>query len=172
MSTNGSLNRKLRMALVGGGQGAFIGRVHAPAAVLDLRAELVAGALSSDPVRAKASAADYDIRLDRAYGSYQELFATEKQLPADRRIDFVTVATPNHTHYEIARAAVEAGFNVLCDKPMTFDLAQAEKLAAAVDKSGVMFAVTHNYTGYPLVLQGREMITGGGLGEINANSSF
>ena len=168
MSTNGELNRKLRMALVGGGQGAFIGRVHATAAVLDNRAALVAGALSSDPQKAKASAPDYDIPAARAYGSYKELIEKEKALPAEQRVDFLSVATPNHTHYEIALAAVEAGFNVMCDKPMTFDLAQAEELAAAVDKAGVVFAVTHNYTGYPLVRQAREMILGGELGEINA----
>ena len=168
MSTNGSLNRKLRMALVGGGQGAFIGRVHATAAVLDNRAALVAGALSSNPERAKASAPDYDIPADRAYGSYQELIESELALPEDERIDFMSVATPNHTHYEIAKAGVEAGFNVICDKPMTFDLAQAEDLASVVDNSDVVFAVTHNYTGYPLVRQAREMIMSGELGEINA----
>ena len=139
-TTNGSLNRKLRMALVGGGQGAFIGRVHATAAVLDNRAELVAGALSSDPARAKASAPAYDIKADRAYGSVPEMIAAEKALPADKRIDFVTVATPNHTHFAIAKAAVDAGFNVVCDKPMTFDLKEAEELQKAVEKSGVVFA--------------------------------
>ncbi|MBA4015662.1 MAG: oxidoreductase [Pirellula sp.] len=156
------------MALVGGGQGSFIGRVHCTAAVLDNRAALVAGALSSNAERSKASAADYDIAPERAYGSYQEMIAAELKLPADKRIDFVSVATPNHTHYEIAKAAVEAGFNVVCDKPMTFDLQQAEDLAAAVDKAGVVFAVSHNYTGYPLVRQAREMILAGELGEINA----
>src|SRR5512145_958826 len=100
MPTNGSLNRKLRMALVGGGQGAFIGRVHATAAVLDNRAALVAGALSSDPTRAKASAPDYDIPADRAYGSYKEM-ATGEAKRSDK-VDFVSVATPNHTHFEIA----------------------------------------------------------------------
>lgn len=172
MSTNGSLNRKLRMALVGGGQGSFIGRVHATAAVLDNRAALVAGALSSNPERAKASAPDYDIPADRAYGSYRELFDEENKLPVGERVDFVSVATPNHTHYEIAKAAVEAGFNVICDKPMTFDLQQAEELAAVVDKSDVVFAVSHNYTGYPLVRQAREMILGGELGEIQAVRAF
>ena len=167
-TTNGSLNRKLRMALVGGGQGAFIGRVHATAAVLDNRAELVAGALSSDPARAKASAPAYDIKADRAYGSVPEMIAAEKALPADKRIDFVTVATPNHTHFAIAKAAVDAGFNVVCDKPMTFDLKEAEELQKAVEKSGVVFALSHNYTGYPLVRQVREMVLGGELGEINA----
>lgn len=168
MPTNGSLNRKLRMALVGGGQGAFIGRVHATAAILDNRAALVAGALSSSAEKAKASAADYDIPAARAYGSYQELIAAEGNLPLDQRVDFVSVTTPNHTHFEIAKAAVEAGFNVVCDKPMTFDLAQAETLGKVVDGAGVVFALTHNYTGYPLVRQAREMILGGELGEINA----
>jgi predicted dehydrogenase len=172
MATNGALNRKLRMALIGGGQGAFIGRVHATAAVLDNRAALVAGALSSDPGRAKASAADYDIPTDRAYGSYQELIDREKSLPADKRIDFVSIATPNHTHFEIAKAAAESGFNVICDKPLTLDLAQAEQLADVVDRTGVVFAVTHNYTGYPLVRQARQMVLGGELGEINAIRSF
>ena len=168
MATNGELNRKLRMALVGGGQGSFIGRVHATAAVLDNRADLVAGALSSDPVKAKASAPDYDICDARAYTSYQELIESESQLAADEQVDFVSVATPNHTHFDIAKTAVEAGFNVMCDKPMTFDLAQAEALAEAVDAAGVVFAVTHNYTGYPLVRQARQMILEGELGEINA----
>src|SRR5258707_995535 len=103
MATNGNLNRKLRMALVGGGQGAFIGRVHATAAVLDNRAALVAGALSSTPEKAKASAPDYDISADRAYGSFDELLEKEKALPNDKRIDFVSVATPNHTHFKIAK---------------------------------------------------------------------
>src|SRR5438874_359075 len=124
------------MGLVGGGQGAFIGRVHCTAAVLDNRAALVAGALSSDPARARASAPDYDIAPQRAYGSVQELIAGEQKLPADQRIDFASVATPNHTHFEIAKALAEAGFNVLCDKPMTFDLAQAEELARVVQRTG------------------------------------
>jgi predicted dehydrogenase len=156
------------MALVGGGQGAFIGRVHATAAVLDNRAALVAGALSSDAAKAKASAPDYDIPEDRAYGSVPEMLAAEKGLPADKRIDFVSVATPNHTHFDIAKQALEAGFNVICDKPMTFDLAQAESLYEVVKKSGCVFAVSHNYTGYPLVRQARQMIQSGELGEIQA----
>ncbi|MFO0864831.1 MAG: Gfo/Idh/MocA family oxidoreductase [Gemmataceae bacterium] len=172
MPTNAPLNRKLRMGLIGGGQGAFIGRVHSIAAVLDNRAELVAGALSSDPARAKASAPDYDIKDDRAYGSVKEMIAAELKLPAEKRVDFVSVATPNHTHYEISKAFAEAGFNVICDKPLTFDLAQAEDLAKVVAKSGVVFGVTHNYTGYPLVRQAREMIAAGELGEINAVRAF
>jgi predicted dehydrogenase len=172
MATNEPLNRKLRMALVGGGQGAFIGRVHCTAAVLDNRAELVAGALSSNPERAKASAPDYAIAPDRAYGSYQKMIEKESALPEDQRVDFVSVATPNHTHFAIAKAAVDAGFNVVCDKPMTFDLVQAEELGRAVDQSNVVFALTHNYTGYPLVRHARQMILGGELGEINAIRAF
>ena len=168
MAINESLNRKLRFALVGGGQGSFIGRVHSIAAQLDGRAELVAGALSSDPQRAKDSAGDYGIAEERAYGSYQEMIAGELALSESERIDFVSIATPNHTHFEIAKAAVEAGFNVVCDKPLTFDLAQAEELASLVEQHKVVFAVTHNYTGYPLVRQAREMVQSGELGEIQA----
>jgi predicted dehydrogenase len=166
MAINEPLNRKLRMALVGGGQGAFIGRVHATAAIMDNRAVLVAGALSSDPARAKASAPDYDIKQDRAYGSYKELVAAEAKLPAGERVDFISIATPNHTHFEIARAAAEAGFNIMCDKPMTFDLAQAEELAKIVQKTGVVFGLTHNYTGYPMVRQARALVADGQLGRI------
>jgi len=166
--TNGPLNRKLKMGLVGGGQGSFIGKVHSIAACLDNRAEVVAGAFSSNPERSKASAADYNVAPARAYGTYQEMLDKERQLPEGERIDFVSVTTPNHTHFEIAKAAVDAGFHVVCDKPMTFDLAQAEELAQAVDRSNVVFALTHNYTGYPLVRHAREMIRNGDLGEIQA----
>src|SRR5437763_3299243 len=172
MPVNAPLNRKLRMGLVGGGQCAFIGRVHATAAILDNRAVLVAGALSSDPAKAKASAPDYDIKPERAYGSYQEMIAAELKIPVGERIDFAAVATPNHTHYEIAKAFAQAGFNVMCDKPLTFDLAQAEDLAKVVQKTGVVFGVTHNYTGYPLVRQARDMVLSGELGEINAVRAF
>jgi predicted dehydrogenase len=168
MALNEPLNRKLRMGLVGGGQGSFIGRVHSIAACLDNRAVLTAGAFSSNPERSKASAPDYGVDESRAYGSYEAMFDAESKLPDGERIDFVSVATPNYTHYEIARAAVEAGFNVVCDKPMTFDLAQAEALLETVTNTDVVFAVSHNYTGYPLVRQAREMILNGDLGEINA----
>jgi predicted dehydrogenase len=160
------------MGLVGGGQGAFIGKVHSIAGVLDNRAALVAGALSSDPAKARASAPDYDIPPERAYGSYQEMVEKESKLPPEQRIDFVSIATPNHMHFEIARAFAEAGFNVICDKPLTLDLAQAEELAKVVQRTGVVFAVTHNYTGYPLVRQAREMALSGELGEVNAIRAF
>lgn len=168
MGINAPLNRKLRMGLIGGGQGSFIGRVHSIAACLDNRATLVAGALSSNAERSKASAPSYDIAPSRAYGSYEAMFDAESKLPTGERIDFVSITTPNHTHYEIAKAAVEAGFNVICDKPMTFDLAQAENLLKTVEQSDVVFAVSHNYTGYPLVRMAREMILAGELGEIQA----
>ncbi len=167
MSINPPLNRKLRMGLVGGG-GGFIGRVHAIAGRLDGRAELVAGALSSDPERAKAYAPEFGISPTRAYGSYQEMVERESQLPAEQRIELVTVATPNDTHFAISRAFAEAGFNVLCDKPMTYDLSQARELTRIVEEAGIVFAVTHNYTGYPLVRQAREMVRAGELGEIQA----
>ncbi|MEX0687295.1 MAG: Gfo/Idh/MocA family oxidoreductase [Pirellulales bacterium] len=168
MATNGGLGRKLRMGIVGGGQGSFIGRVHVTAAVLDNRAVLVAGAFSSDPARSRASAADYDVAPDRAYGSYQEMLDTERSLPEGKRIDFVTVATPNHMHFPVAKAALAAGFHVVCDKPLTLTLAEAEELATLVAASPSVFVVTHNYTGYPLVRQAREMILAGELGDIQA----
>jgi predicted dehydrogenase len=170
MAVNAPLNRKLRMGLVGGGQGSFIGKVHSIAACLDNRATVVAGALSSDLAKAKSSSPDYDISADRAYGSFQEMLTAEAKRPD--KIDFVSVTTPNHTHFEIAKAAVEAGFNVICDKPMTFDLAQADELAKIVAKSGVVFALTHNYTGHPLVRQARHMVQSGELGEIQAVRAF
>jgi predicted dehydrogenase len=167
MAMNPPLNRKLRMGLVGGG-GGFIGRIHALAAQLDGRAELVAGALSSDPDRARAFASDFGISPERTYGSWQDLVEGESRLLADERIDFVSIATPNDTHFAIARACALGGFNVLCDKPLTIDLEQAEELARVVESAGVVFAVTHNYTGYPLVRQARELVRAGALGEIQA----
>jgi predicted dehydrogenase len=157
---------------VGGGQGSFIGRVHSMAAVMDHRAALVAGALSSDAARARASAADYGLAPERAYGSYQEMLDGERKLPEGERIDFVAIATPNNTHFEIARTFAEAGFNVMCDKPLTFDLAQAEELAKIVQRTGVVLGVTHNYTGYPLVRLARDLVKAGELGEINAVRAF
>lgn len=165
-TTNGSLNRKLRMGLVGGGLGSFIGRVHVTAAVLDNRASLVAGAFSSNPEKSKASAPGYDVCEKRAYGSFEEMIAAEKE--REDGIDFVSVTTPNHVHFPVAKAAVEAGLNVICDKPMTFDLAEAEELLKVVEGSDVVFAVSHNYTGYPLVRLAREMCLNGDLGEIQA----
>jgi predicted dehydrogenase len=167
MGVNAPLNRKLRMGLVGGGRG-FIGRVHVMAATLDNRAELVAGALSSDPQVAHDSATDFDIPPQRAYGSYMEMAEAEARRPPSERLDFIAIATPNHTHFEIAGTFVRAGFNVMCDKPMTLDLKQAHELARIVREKRVIFAVTHNYTGYPMVRQARAMVCGGVLGDIHA----
>src|SRR3954447_11933864 len=141
VGVNAPRDRKLRMGLIGGGQGAFIGRVHTTAAVMDNQASLVAGAFSSSPEKSKASAPDYDVKPERAYGSYQEMIAAEKKLPESERVDFVSVATPNHTHFEIAKAFAEAGLNVMCDKPLTYDLAQAEELAKVVERTKVVFGV-------------------------------
>lgn len=160
--------RPLRMALVGGGGAGFIGKVHATAATLDRQAELVAGALSSDPQRAKTAATAFGISSNRAYGSYQELLDKERQLPPEERIDFVSIATPNHTHCQIATAALDAGFHVVCDKPMTTNLDDAERLVQAVERSGRVFALTHNYSGYPMMRQARDMIAAGELGELIA----
>jgi predicted dehydrogenase len=168
MPLNAPLNRKLRMGLVGGGPGAFIGKVHAAAATLDHRAVLVAGAFSSDPARSRAAAPDYGLPPERAYASYREMAEAESRLPPGRRIDFVSIATPNHTHFEIARTFAAAGFNVVCDKPLTFDLPQAEELARVVGQTGIVLAVAHAYAGYPLVRQARDMVRAGELGEVNA----
>ncbi len=156
------------MALIGGGGAGFIGKVHATAATLDRQAELVAGALSSDPDKSKASAAAFGIDSNRAYGSYQELLDAEWKLPADQRVNFVSIATPNFTHCDIACEAMEAGFHVVCDKPMTTNLDDAQRMLDTVEATGRVFALTHNYSGYPLMRQAREMIANGELGDIIA----
>ena len=158
--------RKLRMGMVGGGRGAFIGAVHRRAAMLDGGVELVAGALSSTPENAKLSAQDLYIPEDRAYGTWGEMIEKESALPEGERIDFVSIVTPNHLHYPIAKAFVEAGFNVVLDKPMVHSSEQANDLIEAVERQGVVFAVTYNYTGYPMVKQARHMVREGKLGEI------
>jgi predicted dehydrogenase len=167
-AVNYPLNRKLRMALVGGGGKAFIGRVHATAAQLDSRAELVAGVLSSNPDKSRTEAPSFGIAKDRAYGSVREMIDRELALPSDQRIDFVSIATPNFTHFEISKAALVAGFNVLCDKPMTTSVEDANELVKIVEQTGGVFALTHNYTGYPMIRQAREMIASGELGDIQA----
>jgi predicted dehydrogenase len=152
--------------MVGGGRGAFIGAVHRIAANIDGQIELVAGAFSSDPEKSKASGADFFLAPDRVYGSYQELVTQEAALPADQRIDFVSIVTPNHVHFPAAKAALEAGFHVLSDKPATFNLAEAKELAAIVKKTGRLYGLTHNYTGYPLVKEARHLVHSGKLGKI------
>ncbi|MDB4338707.1 Gfo/Idh/MocA family oxidoreductase [Rubripirellula sp.] len=157
-----------RMGLIGGGGNGFIGRVHVTAATLDREAVLCAGAFSSDAERSRAAAKEFLVANDRAYGSYLEMLGREAQLPEEERIDFVSIATPNHTHAEIAKSALRAGFNVVCDKPMTTLLTDADDLVNEVHRSGKVFAVSHNYSGYPMVRQAREMMLNGDLGELLA----
>ena len=158
---------KLRMGLVGGGEGAFIGAVHRMAAELDGRIALACGAFSSDPAKSRRAGVElYGIDPARSYGSYEELFAGEAARPADDRMDFVVVATPNHTHFAIAKAALEAGFHVMSDKPVTFDLAQAMELAALVAEKDLVFGLTHNYTGYPMVKEARHLVRSGAFGNV------
>lgn len=157
-------SRRLRLGMVGGGQGAFIGAVHRLAARMDDHYELVAGALSSDPARSKASAAELRIAPDRAYGTYQEMATAEAA--RDDGIDVVAIVTPNHVHFGAAKAFLEAGIHVICDKPLTTTSKDAMTLVGLVEKSGLIFGLTHNYTGYPMVRQARSMIAAGDLGDI------
>jgi predicted dehydrogenase len=154
----------IRLGMVGGGQGAFIGGVHRIAARLDGEFQLVAGALSSDPERARVSAAELGLDPDRSYGSFAEMAKAEAKRPDG--IEAVAIVTPNHMHYPAAKAFLEAGIHVICDKPLTATLGDAKKLAALVEQSGRLFILTHNYTGYPMVRQAREMVASGQLGEI------
>jgi predicted dehydrogenase len=156
--------KQLKLGMVGGGQGAFIGAVHRMAARLDGYFELVAGAFSSDPTRAHASATELGIRAERSYEDYRVMAATEAARPDG--IDAVSIVTPNHLHGPIAAAFLSQGIHVICDKPMTATLAQAEALMGIAKESKAQFFLTHNYTGYPMVRQARQMIKEGMLGEI------
>lgn len=158
--------RRLRYAMVGGGRDAFIGAVHRKAAALDGQIELVAGALSSSPDKARASGRDLFLADDRNHASWQDLLADELKRPPEERIDFVSIVTPNHLHYPVAQAFVEAGFHVVCDKPLVHTGAQARDLVAAVKQQGTVFGVTYNYTGYPLVRQMRHMVQSGAIGTV------
>lgn len=160
------MSRKIRYGMVGGGRGAFIGGVHRIAAALDQQIELVCGAFSSSPEKSKASGADFFLPPDRCYGTFEEMIQKEKALPADQRMDFISIVTPNHMHFPPAKMALENGFHVLSDKPATFNLAQSKELAEIVKKSGLLYGLTHNYTGYPLVKQAKEMVASGKLGKI------
>lgn len=152
------------MGMVGGGRGAFIGQVHRMAANLDGKIELVAGAFSSDPEKSKLSGQDFFIDPDRAYGSYEEM--AQAEAAREDGIDFVSIVVQNHLHFAVAKCFLEAGINVICDKPLTVDLEQAKELKKIVDKSGLVFALTHNYTGYPMVKEARRMVKGGELGRL------
>jgi Predicted dehydrogenases and related proteins len=152
--------------MVGGGQGAFIGAVHRMAANLDGQIELVCGAFSSDPERAKASGRELFLPEERCYADYTTMMLEEAKRPAGERMDFVAIVTPNHVHFPVAKAALEAGFHVLSDKPATLNLAEAKELSAIVKQTGLKYGLTHNYTGYPMVKQARELVQSGSLGKI------
>jgi predicted dehydrogenase len=169
MAIEGSKSSKatgrIRYGMVGGGQGAFIGAVHRLAARMDDKYELVAGALSADPKKAKASAAELGLDPSRSYGSYAEMAKAEAKRPDG--IEAVAIVTPNHVHVPAAKAFIEAGIHVICDKPLALNLKEAQSLAALLKKNPkVIFALTHNYSGYPMIRQAREMVASGVLGEI------
>ena len=160
------MTQKLKMGMVGGGRDAFIGAVHRMAARLDGRIELVAGAFSSDAGKSRASGEDLGLDSSRVYPDYETMAAAEAKLPESERIDFVSIVTPNHVHFPPAKTFLEAGFHVVCDKPMTYDLAEAKALRDLVKSTGKVFALTHNYTGYPMVKEARELVRNGDLGKI------
>ncbi len=152
--------------MVGGGRGAFIGAVHRMAANLDGKIELVAGCFSSNPKTSQLSGKDFFLDPSRVYSSYEEMAKKEAALPADQRIDFVSIVVRNNLHVPVAKAFLEAGINVVCDKPLGFDLREAKGLKKVVEKTGKVFALTHNYTGYPMVKEAREYVKKGRLGRI------
>jgi predicted dehydrogenase len=158
--------KKLKMGMVGGGSGAFIGAVHRRAAIMDGEVEFVAGALSANREKARASGRALGLPEDRNYGTWHEMIEGELALPEEERVDFVSVVTPNHVHFPVAHAFAEAGFNVVLDKPMVHDSEQAQTLIDVVEKTGIVFAVTYQYTGYPMVKQARHMVRTGRLGEV------
>ncbi|KAJ0336633.1 hypothetical protein COL154_014346, partial [Colletotrichum chrysophilum] len=163
-SKSEKLGGPIRLGMVGGGQGAFIGAVHRIAARMDGEFQLVAGALSSNPERAKASAEELGLDPDRSYGSYAEMAKAEARRPDG--IEAVAIVTPNNVHYPAAKVFLEAGIHVICDKPMTTTVSEAEDLVELVGRTGKLFILTHNYTGYPMVRQARAMVRDGQLGEI------
>ncbi len=159
-------NRKLRMGMVGGGTDAFIGAIHRLAAFMDNQIELVCGCFSVNPEISKESGKLYYLPADRVYSSYQEMFEKEAQLPEGERMDFVSIVTPNFVHFAPAMMALDNGFNVVLDKPITFTLEEALKLKEKIDKTGLTFALTHTYSAYPAVKQAKQMVAEGRFGKI------
>lgn len=157
---------KLRMGMIGGGEGSLIGPVHRMAARLDGLAELVCGAFSSDPAASYSTGLRESISPSRIYDSWQTLIARESVLPADTRPHFITIVTPNHLHYGPAKLALEAGFHVICDKPLCISVSEATDLQQTVERTGRLFCLTHNYTGYPMVKRAREIVLNGELGTV------
>ncbi len=157
---------KIRMGMIGGGEGAFIGAVHRMAAYLDGQFELVCGAFNSDPLRSKKSGKDLHLPDQRVYSDWQTMLEVEAQLPEDTRMQCVSIVTPNHLHFAPAKASIVKGFSVICDKPLCLTMEEAEELQSLVHKYDCVFALTHNYTGYPMVKQAKAMISNGDLGKI------
>ncbi|MFS4482341.1 Gfo/Idh/MocA family protein [Hyunsoonleella sp. 2307UL5-6] len=160
------MSRKLRMGMVGGGAGSFIGDVHRKAAAIDGMIELVCGAFSSTAEKSIASGLALHLDKSRCYGTFEDMIKTEATLPENERMDFVAIVTPNHMHFPPAKMALEHGFHVVCDKPVTLTLEEAEALQDVVEKSGKLFALTHNYTGNSMVKQAKAMVAKGELGTI------
>ena len=160
------MNRKLRMGMVGGGQGSFIGGVHRIAAAIDGHIELVCGAFSSTAEKSKASGRELYLPDERIYADFKEMIEQEKARPEGDRMDFVSIVTPNHMHFPPAKLALENGFHVVSDKPATFNLEEAKELQALVESTGLIYALTHNYTGYPMVKEAKHLIRSGKIGDI------
>ena len=158
--------KKIRMGMVGGGQGAFIGAIHRMAASLDGQIELVCGAFSSDPQRSIDSGAALYLPEERCYANYEDMFTAEALLPVNERMEFVAIVTPNHLHFPIAKAAIERGFHVMSDKPATLNLSEVLTLESILVKHDVLYGLTHTYNGYPLVKQAKHLIKQGELGNI------
>jgi predicted dehydrogenase len=160
------MKRKLRMGMIGGGKDAFIGAVHRIAALMDGEIEIVCGAFSSNPEKSKSSGEMLYLDADRVYGSYEEMILKEKTLPDGVAMDFVSIVTPNHLHFAPAKMALENGFHVVLDKPMTFNLEEAKELKKIVEKTGKLFCLTHTYTGYPMIKEARQLVASGKIGKI------
>ena len=160
------MNRKLRMGMVGGGIGSFIGPIHRKAAGIDGEIELVCGAFSIKPEESQATGEALYLDPDRVYNTFPEMMERERRMPADKRMDFVSVVTPNHVHFAPTKMALENGFHVVVEKPIAFSLKEANVLKKLVEKSGLVLALTHTYTGYPMVKEARHMVKAGKLGAI------
>lgn len=158
--------RPLRMGMVGGGQGAFIGEVHRLAARLDGKIELVCGAFSRDEKNCKATGASLGLQSSRCYADFQNMMNAEAALPESERMEFVSIVTPNHVHFPVAKAALEAGFHVLSDKPATLNLEEARELIAIVRKSSRSYGLTHTYLGYPMVAEAKRLVEAGAIGKV------
>ncbi len=160
------MSRKIRMGMVGGSLDAFIGGVHRRAAIMDGEIELVCGAFSSDPAKSKETGKALYLPENRVYNNFEEMILQEKQLPEGERMDFVAIVTPNHVHAAPTRLALENGFHVVCDKPIALNTREAEEILELAEKTGLVFCLTHNYTGYPMVKEARHMIASGAIGKV------